>query len=67
MSGVTKVALVFAVLLLAGVGIYFWPMLLFWAIRTLFGVAIPFTLKTWAAAWVLMLAFNAGGGRSGSQ
>lgn len=45
------------VIILAVFGL-FWlggsPLLLIWAVNTLFALAIPYTLATWAATWVLL-------------
>ena len=35
------------------------PLLLLWALNTLFEMEIPFTLKTWAAAMLLSAPFSA--------
>ena len=41
------------VILLAILLIIFGPFLMIWSINTLFGLTIPFTLKTWLAALIL--------------
>lgn len=41
--------------LLAIAAVLAMPWLLFWSIATLTGFTIPYTLGTWAAAWVLVL------------
>lgn len=36
------------------------PAIAFWAIKTLFGIAIPYTFKTWLAAVLLGGSMKAG-------
>jgi len=38
--------------------IVFGPFLTIWAINTLFGLVIPYTLKTWAASLILTGTFG---------
>jgi hypothetical protein len=42
-------------LILSVVLVFIGPILSIWAVNTLFGLAIPFTVKTWFAAFVLGL------------
>lgn len=35
-----------------------WPWLAIWAVNTLFGLTIGYTLETWGAALVLMLVLR---------
>ena len=46
----SAIVLMFAIIILL---IIFGPFLSIWAVNTLFGLTIPFTLKTWLAAIVL--------------
>lgn len=36
----------------------FWPFALIWSANTLFGLGIEYTLWTWLAALVIMVAFG---------
>ena len=47
------------IILLALLLIVFGPFLMIWSINTLFGLTIPFTLKTWLAALILGGSFSA--------
>jgi len=46
------------VALLTLLGLFVNPLLLLWALNTLFHLAIPYTLATWFAAAVLSHAFT---------
>ena len=41
------------------------PLATIWALNTLFGLSIAFTLKTWAAALVLVLLLGSNSHRKG--
>ncbi len=43
----------FLIIGIVGLVIAFGPLLSIWSVNTLFGLTIPFTLKTWFAALVL--------------
>jgi len=47
--------------------IVFGPLLLIWALNTLFMFSIPYTLKTWAAALVLGGVVGSSGSRSSGK
>lgn len=55
-----KVFLVLAILVLAVFAIIYVPLFNIWALNTLFGLSIPWTLKTWLAAVLLTLLFTPG-------
>jgi hypothetical protein len=57
----SAVVLIFVIAILL---IIFGPFLSIWAVNTLFGLTIPFTLKTWFAALVLGGLVS---GRAGSR
>lgn len=44
--------------------IAFGPLALIWALNVLFGLALPYTLKTWAAALILGGLFGCSSARS---
>lgn len=46
-----------AILLVMGAVLYFVPMVLLWALNTLFGLAIPYNFTTWLAIVILRLSF----------
>lgn len=46
--------LIIAVVVIA---VVFWPAALIWALNVLFGLSIPFTFKTWLAAWIITSLF----------
>ena len=49
-------ALVVAVVLCL---LFLWPFAIIWSFNTLFDLTIPFTLKTYGAAFVLMMLVSA--------
>jgi len=53
----TAIGIVTLVLLLLLV-LIFVPLAFIWSVNILFGLAIPFTLKTWAAVILLQLFFK---------
>jgi hypothetical protein len=60
-SDVKKNIIMTMIVLLVGVAfLYGMPMGTLWAVNTLFGVTIPYTIKTWAAVMVLFMFFGRG-------
>jgi len=57
-SDVAAAAVFFIVL--AILGLIFGPLISIWAVNTLFGTAIAFTLKNWFAMFLLILFFGKG-------
>jgi hypothetical protein len=56
-----------SLVLLIIVLIIFGPFLLIWSLNTLFGLAIPFTFKTWFASLILGAAVKGGASASSSS
>lgn len=48
-----EVEWLFMVLVILGLFVIFGPLLAIWSVNTLFGLTIPYTLKTWFAAFWL--------------
>lgn len=46
------------------VGLWLGPLALIWALNTLFGLGIEYTIKTWAAALIIGGMFSASASRS---
>lgn len=55
------VAIVLGIVVLV---LVFGPLVLIWALNTLFGLAIAYTLKTWLAALLLGGLFSSGAAKS---
>lgn len=49
----TKLFIAFLLMVLIPLVLVVGPLLSIWALNTLFGLAIPYTLKTWASALIL--------------
>ena len=58
----TKGTLALGFILLIFTLIIIGPILLIWSLNTLFGLSIPFTLKTWCASLILGGAVSKKGG-----
>jgi len=50
---------VLLLLILVVVGVVVWPLLCIWACNLLFGLAIPYTVSTWAASLILSVTVGA--------
>lgn len=44
----------------------FWPFAIIWSVNTLFGLGLPYTIQTWAAAIVVNAVLSGYGGKRGS-
>lgn len=44
--------------LLLTVFVLLWPLAVIWALNTLFGFSIPFTLWTWVACWIVIATLH---------
>ena len=55
MKNEIKVTLVTILALLLTVFVILWPFAFVWSLNVLFKLSIPFTFKTWLAAYVLLL------------
>ncbi len=38
--------------------IIIWPVVIIWALNTVFNLGIAYTFKTWIAVFILMVVFN---------
>ena len=61
-----KLAIV-GIIALAAIGIALGPVAAIWALNTLFGLSIPLTLKTWAAALLLCVMVESKSSRGGKS
>ncbi len=54
-----QTGLVVLVLILAAIFFVLGPIVVIWSLNTLFTLAIPYTFKTWLAAFILIMVLSA--------